>query len=310
MLTGYIHPDYARSLEDYGLPRELPRSGGWLLERPISGFLYQDAMGCYPLFDCRDWSGLKADLDELASEIVSVCLVADPFGQYAADGLRECFPDKLIAFKTHYVLDLTCNLGKVIQRKTRQSINAALRSLEVRLCSDPLEHLDEWVRIYGYLVEKHNLQGIHRFSRASFATQMTVPGFLLFRAVHQGNNEAMLSWYVKGDVAYAHLMGISPLGYELGAVYAMFWTSIQHFLGKVRWLDFGGGAGTLDYEEGRMALFKRKWTSTTKTAYLCGRVLNREAYDRIIRTKGVPETDYFPAYRLGTDLLVESHRLC
>ena len=117
--------------------------------------------------------------------------------------------------------------------------------------------------------------------------------------MHRGHNEAMLSWYVKGDVAYAHLMGISPQGYELGAVYAMFWASIQHFLGKVRWLDFGGGAGIRDDGKGKMALFKHKWASTTKTAYLCGRIFNREVYDQIVQAKGIGKTTYFPAYRFG-----------
>lgn len=296
---GYVHPDYARSFADYGSPRELARCGAWVLERPIPGSPYRDAMGCYPLFDCRDWSGLKADLDELAAEAVSICLVTDPFGRYTVEELQACFPDKVVAFKEHYILDLTCDLRKVIRKKTRQSIKAALRHFGVELCVNPLDHLDEWVRIHGYLIKRHDLKGIHRFSRTSFATQMTVPGFLLFRAVHAGHGEAMLSWYIQGDVAYAHLMGISPLGYELGATYAMFWTSIQHLMGKVRWLDFAGVAGTQHDSDGGIALFKRKWASTTRTAYLCGRILNRTRYNEIVQAKCIPETNYFPAYRLG-----------
>ncbi len=299
MLSGYVHPDYARSLAEYGMPQELPRCGGWILKRTIPGTPYHDAMGCYPLFACRDWSALKADLDDLASDLVSVCLVPDPFGQYTLGELRECFPDKFVTFKEHYVLDSQCDLQKVIKRKTRQCINAALRHLTVELCPNPMEHLDEWVKTYGYLVEKHQLSGIHRFSRDSFAVQMLVPGFLLFRAVQNGTTEAMLSWYVCGEVAYAHLMGISPVGYELGAVYALFSSSIQYLRDKVRWLDFGGRASKQSTDEGGMILFKRKWASTTRPAYLCGRIFNHEAYDQIVRAKDIPETDYFPAYRVG-----------
>ncbi len=90
MLTGYVHPDYARSFADYGSPRELTHCGAWVLERPIPGSPYRDAMGCYPLFDCRDWSGLKADLDELAAEAVSICLVTDPFGRYTVPLRQAC----------------------------------------------------------------------------------------------------------------------------------------------------------------------------------------------------------------------------
>ncbi|MEN6577701.1 MAG: hypothetical protein ABFD90_15260 [Phycisphaerales bacterium] len=299
MLTGYVHPDYAKSLAAYGTPRELPRSGGWVLERPIPDSPYRDAMGCYPLFACQDWSGLKADLDDLASDLVSICLVPDPFGGHTPDSLAECFPDKFLAFKEHYVLDLQCDLQKVIKRKTRQAINAALRHLTVELCSNPAEYLDEWVRTYGYLVEKHQLSGIHRFSRDSFAVQMTVPGFHLFRALRENHVEGMASWYVQGDVAYGHLLGVSPRGYELNVLYAIFWAAIQHFLGKARWVDFGGLAGTEGDSESGMALFKRKWASTTRPAYLCGRIFNHEAYGQIVRAKDIPETDYFPAYRVG-----------
>lgn len=49
-MTGYIHPGYAESLTEFGTPRELPRSKGWILKCQIPGFSDYDAMGCYPLF--------------------------------------------------------------------------------------------------------------------------------------------------------------------------------------------------------------------------------------------------------------------
>ena len=81
-MTGYLHADYARSLAEFGTPRELPRSGGWILERKIPGFNAYDAMGCYPLFCCKDWSRLQGDIAELQSELVSLSLVPDPFGDF------------------------------------------------------------------------------------------------------------------------------------------------------------------------------------------------------------------------------------
>ena len=59
-MSGYMHLGYAESLVEFGTPRELPRSGGWVLERQIPGFSYRDAMGCYPLFACQDWSQCAA----------------------------------------------------------------------------------------------------------------------------------------------------------------------------------------------------------------------------------------------------------
>ncbi len=104
-VAGYMHPGYAESLAEFGTPRELPYSGGWLLERAIPGTDLRDAMGCYPLFACREWSGLHRDLDDLENELVSVSLVADPFGHYDKTLLDECF-DTVVAFKQHFVGDL------------------------------------------------------------------------------------------------------------------------------------------------------------------------------------------------------------
>jgi len=99
-MNGYSHPAYAASLAEFGCPRALPRSGGWLLERPITDTPYRDAMGCYPLFACSDWSKLDLDLEELRGELVSVAIVADPFGEHDPEHLRKCFPTLVTPFKS------------------------------------------------------------------------------------------------------------------------------------------------------------------------------------------------------------------
>ncbi len=43
---GYAHANYAVALREFGRPRELPASGGWLLERKIPNTEYSDLMGC------------------------------------------------------------------------------------------------------------------------------------------------------------------------------------------------------------------------------------------------------------------------
>ena len=85
--SGYGHPSYAASFAEFGTPRRLTRSGGWLLERSIPHAEARDAMGCYPLFVCQDWRGLEADLDEI-DDLVSVSLVTDPFGDHDEALLR------------------------------------------------------------------------------------------------------------------------------------------------------------------------------------------------------------------------------
>ncbi|MFC2055317.1 hypothetical protein ACFLV7_13640, partial [Chloroflexota bacterium] len=105
-MTGYGHPGYAQSLAEFGTPIELPRCGGWILERQIPGFLYRDAMGCYPLFCCKDWSRLHEDMDEIGSELVSLSLVTDSFGDYSMEALKDLF-DVCFLYKQHCVTDLS-----------------------------------------------------------------------------------------------------------------------------------------------------------------------------------------------------------
>ena len=63
-MTGYLHPRYAASLSEFGDPLHLPRSGGWLLKRPVGGILV-DAMGTLgslpairqpPVHHCGDYA--------------------------------------------------------------------------------------------------------------------------------------------------------------------------------------------------------------------------------------------------------------
>lgn len=298
-VTGYAHPGYVRALSQFGTPRELPRCGGWLLERAIPGTDRKDAMGCYPLFACRDWSQLKADLDELAGDLVSVSLVADPFGDFSVDQLHACFPDRMIPFKQHYVLDLHQPIEGIVRKRTCRYAKAALRQMNVEICPMPLDHLDDWMTMYGCLIAKYDLKGIHVFSRESFAGQMVVPGFVMFRAFHGHETLGMLSWFVHCDVAYAHLIGVGPLGYRMRAAYALYWVSAQYFAQTLHWLNLTGVPGTNDNDTSGLGQFKRGWASGTRTAYFCGRVFQREAYEEIVRAKGISTNNYFPAYRVG-----------
>src|SRR5688500_13111911 len=89
-LTGYLHPGYARSFQEFGMPRELPRCRGWILARSIPALPDLDAMGCYPIFACQDWSRLHLDVDDLQNHLVSLTVVTDPFGDYDEPYLQRC----------------------------------------------------------------------------------------------------------------------------------------------------------------------------------------------------------------------------
>jgi hypothetical protein len=297
-VTGYLHPAHAASLAEFGTPRELPRSGGWLLERAIPGTEARDAMGCYPLFACRDWLGLQRDLDELEGELVSVSLVAGPFGNYNRTLLDGCF-DVVLLFKEHFIADLSDPPEAIVSKHHRQRMRKALSEVQVQVCSEPLELLEEWVSLYSTLTARHGITGIRAFSRAAFEKQLMIPGMVALRAERQGTAVAANLFFVQGETAYDHLAASSPEGYECSASYALKWYAMQYFRGKVRWIDWGGGTGaTVDPSDGLTA-FKNGWAQTTRPAYFCGRILNQAMYRQIVRQKNLEHSPWFPAYREG-----------
>jgi hypothetical protein len=297
--SGYRHPGYAQSLAEFGTPRFLPRSGGWLLERSIGELPYRDAMGCYPLFSCSDWSALRADLLDLAPDLVCVSLVADPFGDYRVEDLERDFADKFFPFKAHFVAELGRPPREFVSAHHRYYARRALSSVEVERCERPLDLLEDWSVLYAHLVERHRVSGLKAFSRLAFERQLAVPGMVALRARHQGRTVAAHLWYLQDEVAYSHLAATSDLGYRLMAPYALHWSALETFASEARWLNLAGAAGLSDRATDGLARFKRGWSTGTRTAYFCGRIFDRRRYDEALTARRQAPSDYFPAYRRG-----------
>ena len=293
--TGYLHAQYAASLTEFGVPRWLPHSGGWLLEREVTG-THRDAMGCYPLFACRDWSQLGVDLDALASSLVAVSLVTDPFGGYDDRTLRHAFPDLLVPFKRHYVVDLR---SPRVTKHHRYYARKALAVLDVDDATADHAFLDEWMRLHQHLVERHHIRGLKAFSRRSFALQLATPGFSMLRAAYRGEAVAAMMFVHQDDVVHAHVLGCSPAGYSLCALYALIAAAIDRFKGDARWCNLMGVPGGGESGSGGIRAFKRGWAADTRSTFLCGRILQPARYAELARQRGAVSTTYFPAYRDG-----------
>jgi Acetyltransferase (GNAT) domain len=295
--SGYLHRAYAESFAEIATPRELPHCGGWLLERAIPGSNLRDGMGCYPLFACRDWHHLPTDLQVLADRLVSLCLVTDPFGDFTEEDLRRWF-DVVVPFKQHYVADLSRPLDELIAKRHRRNTARALKGLRLDTCQEPIRMLDEWVGLYGHLVDRHRITGVQAFSRAAFEKQLAVPGLMMFSASVNGSVVGLHVWYIQGEVAYGHLGATSARGYELMASYALYSYAIEQMRGRARWLDLGSSAGAPDDDTGTgLRRFKAGWATGSRQTYLCGRIFQPEAYARLVAAKGIASTSYFPAYR-------------
>ena len=294
-MTGYYHPLYAASLAEFGEPRELPCSGAWLLERAIAGGPHRDAMGCYPIFSASNWSGLDKDLAALAPRLVSVALVADPFGEYLPRDLSSWF-DKVAAFKEHYIVDFSKPLS--ISRHHRYYGRRAVAAVSIEAGPPPERFADEWSQLYRSLVRKRGLKGIKAFSKAAFERQLVVPGLVLFRAFEEGAMVGAHLWYVQRNVAYSHLAASTERGYAVMCPYAIYSAVIEYFRSRAQYIDLGAGAGLTTGQDG-LSRFKAGWANGTRPAYFCGRILNAERYEELSREFRPQETDYFPAYRRG-----------
>jgi hypothetical protein len=295
--TGYQHVAYARSLAEFGVPRSLPHSGGYLLERTINGSSYRDAMGCYPLFSCADWRPLKADIDELARDLVCVSLVTDPFGAMSADELLDCFKHRVVPFKNHFVADMRRPPDDFVSRHHRYYARQARSLVDVERCDDPSRFLEDWVGLYSNLIARHRLNGMKAFSRRAFEQQLSIPGMVMLRAIHEGQTVGAHLWYAHRDVIHSHLAACSPRGYEVLASYALYSFALETFARDARWINFGAGAGLNDKEADGLTRFKRGWATETRIAYFCGRIFDQNRYSQIVAAAAVPDKGYFPAYR-------------
>jgi hypothetical protein len=297
--SGYRHSHYAESLAEFGRPRLLSASGGWILEREIPGTKARDAMGCYPLFCCRDWSALEDDLAQIKRELVSLVLVTDPFGEYSEALLGRTFPDLVVRFKEHFVADLRRVADSFVTRHHQYYARKAMEKVAVERCDHPASMLDEWSALYDHLVARHGLAGMKTFSRASFARQLNVPGMVILRATHEGETVGAHLFYLQDGVVFSHLAASSARGYELMAAYALSWQALKFFSDDACWIDWGAGAGLGTEAADGLTRFKRGWSSSVRPAYLCGCIFDPVKYDELAQYKRSDVTSYFPAYREG-----------
>jgi GNAT acetyltransferase-like protein len=293
--SGYLHREYAASLAEFGEPRFLPESRGWLLTRSIPRTDLRDAMGCYPLFCCADWTRLETDLGALC-EVVTVTAVADPFAEAATEDLRRCFPDLFRPFKEHFIADLR---HPTVSRHHRQKLRRAARWVTVERVPDPPSCAEEWERLYAHLRARRGLVGIRAFSASSFRRQLSIPDCVAFRALVDGRCVAMNLWYILRDIAYYHLGASEEEGYRVSASYPLIEAALATFTSEgLRWLNLGSSSGARFSADG-LSRFKQGWASGTRTAHLCGRILDPNSYRRLAPRDPDAGEGYFPAYRAG-----------
>jgi hypothetical protein len=256
-------------------------------------------MGPYPMFVCKDWRALAADLDDLRKDLVCVAVVTDPLGAHDRALIEDTF-DFVNDFKDHFITQLGAPPQEYVRKRYRQTAQRALENLTVERATEPLELLDDWERLYGVLIRRHEIKGVRAFSRKAFEFQLSLPGCCLFQVRAGGEVIGLDWWFVAGPFAYAHLAAFSESAYDNDASYAALWKILHEFTDTgLQFANFGGSAGVkADVHDG-LAVFKKGWTNMAKPAWFCGTIFQPDTYETLLRERGLTPGGYFPKYREG-----------
>lgn len=294
-MSGLTHPysseAYARAFEGLAEPLALPALGTWILKRRIPGTDRHDAAGCYPLSVLQLPEYRSPDFSRLQEHrLVSLVLVADAFFGPEPEVLRRGF-DVVRPFKSHHVHDYSQAFD--YGRHHRYEVKRARGACETRPVT-LAAHLKEWTGLYEELCVRHRISGLQRFSMLYFERLAALPALHTLSAWHAGELAGMHLFIEHEGVAYSHLAAFSEAGYRARAGYAVNDYAIEHFRG-LRLIDFGAGAGIDDDPADGLAAFKRGFANRSEIFYLCGKVLDDEAYELLSGDKR--RDAYFPAYR-------------
>jgi hypothetical protein len=253
----------------------------------------RDAIGPYPVLACDDWRALDDDL-RACTDVVSVVAVADPLGDVDGAGLRRAFPDLARPWKLHHLVHLDRPVDDHADRDHLRKARRARRSVAVDRTTD----VDSWAALYGELRARPGFGVAADFADSSWPGLFALPGCRAYAASTQdGAIVAMALWLLDGGRAWYHLGASSAAGYAIGASFAVF----EHALADLRAdgiavADLGGVAGSIDDPTDGLARFKRGWANDRRHAWLCGRILDADAYDELA-AGSPPAGTWFPAYR-------------
>jgi hypothetical protein len=217
------------------------------------------------------------------ADVVTVSALTDALGRVSEELLREAFPDLVRIHAQHYVADLVTFWPT---RDHRRAVRRAMQFVDVDIEDAPTGRLDDWSRLAGRMPTDDSLG----LTRQAVERQRALPGCVGFTALAEDGPVAMAVVYVSGDDAHLHITAGSGQGRELGARYALVQAIVEDMAGRgLRSLDLGTAQAD--------AAFMHGWTEQTRPSYLCGRIVDRVAYDELAAAVGTTGSATFPAYR-------------
>jgi hypothetical protein len=156
--------------------------------------------------------------------------------------------------------------------------------------------MDAWCTLYSELVAHRRIRGLQVFSRRHFEALAEMPALVTVGSFVGEDLVSAHLWLRHEHRAYSHLAASSEAGYAIGAAYAVHDHALRHLAEDgVRIVDLGGTGGIRDAQDG-LESFKRGFATHSERNWLCGKILDRRAYDALCDRFGSAEA-FFPAYR-------------
>jgi hypothetical protein len=291
MTHPYSTKEYVKSLYKESKIISIQDWDANLISRKIDDH-HEDIIGSYPIAIIDRNSNLRNGLMYLKDQgYISLVMVLDDFHRPPLDKLSMEF-DIVKAYKTHYVQDY--KIGNYLPSKHHAyEIGKARSKVTVKQFS-LRQYLDEWINLYDNLKSRHNLTGVHDFSKDHHDILCSLNGIVSIGAFYSGELVSAHIWIKGSKYVFSHLAASSLIGYKLGAAYAVYDESMKVFQNEEK-INLGGTSGTDDAVLDGLAKFKIGFTNSTVNSYICCKIFNTDIYNNLSRNNS--NTNFFPSYR-------------
>ena len=292
MMHPYADPGYAAAMAGGARVVHVAEWNVPVLLCPIPGSTRFDARGVSPLTPFAHDGDLAGGLARLRAEgAVSFVAVADPMSGPGRDALAQVFP-VCRDFKIHYIVDPTIG-SPAFARRHQRSIARATRAYEICVY-DFRDRAAESADLFRAQLARHGGSAADGNAEAQIAALAMLPGTRVFGALRVGQLAAFVAFVSGRDVAYSHIAGTDEAARADGAHHACYAAGLAHFADRP--VDLGGVPGLTDDPAHGLALFKAGFANRRAMAFLCGAILDPDAYAEFAAAHG-ESGDYFPAYR-------------
>jgi hypothetical protein len=292
MIHPYVCHKYAETLFHIGQALYIPE---WQCSVLVRDSGVRDAIGVYPITMLSPEADIVGGLTRLKElGLVTLTIVLDYHHISKLKQINKHFM-WIKPYKKHY-LNYPADDKFKYDSHCRYEVKKAYKYVDVRLLDWKCDGLS-WRKIYSFLSKRHQLFGMHLFPQKHHEYLGSSDGIVALGAWKENELVSAHIFATDGNQVYSHLAASSKNGYSCSASYAVNDTALSYFKGA-EFINFGGVAGIKDDVNNGLAYFKRSFSNSVTSAYICGAILDVKLYNYLNRLKGTSELiNFFPPYR-------------